>query len=208
MITSYKKQASKNETIAGNLNSRQREVGEPTGDADLQQSDKEEKKPWYKRTPIILALITTIGGLLVAFFQFVLPVILVSRPPAPYSFAGKVADQQTGKRIQGAKVRLEGKGVSPVIYTDAEGVFSFPLAPDIREIKIQVDAEGYNSLDRRIDIFAKTEQEDIRLTPRYITAQHIVNENKSVKPKPGNKKTSDREKQKKVVLEILRRPKP
>lgn len=111
--------------------------------------------------------------MLVAVLQFVFLPLLTAKTPNDNSristditrlFVGRVADERTGKSINGAKVSLEGKGVPPVIYTDSEGRFSFAITSDLNQIKIRVDAEGYKSFDRLISPSAKAEPEDIRLT--------------------------------------------
>jgi hypothetical protein len=127
--------------------------------------DTEETVPWYKRTPVIVAVIGLVGAIAVGFFQFVLPVIYKSSPDA-VSVIGHVSDEQK-HTIANAKVSLEGEGfLPPVLFTDSEGVFSFSLPRDVKEIKIRVDATGYVPYDRRIGVSAlKRELEDIRLKP-------------------------------------------
>jgi hypothetical protein len=131
-------------------------------------SHTEESLPWYKRTTVIVALIGALGALTVAFFQFVLPIIHSPTPNVVW-VRGRVSNNQAHP-LGGAKVSLEGKGLPPVIYTDSEGVFTFNLPEDVKEIKIRVDANGYDPYDRRIDVSAvKSELEDIRLTPQTKT---------------------------------------
>ncbi len=118
-----------------------------------------------KKLALIGILVPAIVALTIGFFQFVLPKIADSQlaPPPTRAFVGKVTDEATGKPIKDAKISLQAKSIAPVIYTDSEGSFSFPIASDVREIKIRVEAKEYNSFERRIDLSAKMEAEDIRL---------------------------------------------
>lgn len=163
----FKKQSSEKYPAREKFVSRQTQASILTGTAHLQQGDKEEEKPWYKRTPVIVALIPVLGGLLIFFFPFVLSLVRGPLPPRQLTFAGRVVDEKTSKVIRGAKVGMEAKSNS-VDYTDSEGVFSFNVDPDVHQIKIRVDAEGYIPLDRRINATSKNELEEIRLTPRPI----------------------------------------
>lgn len=222
MSKSPKKPHSEKKPAAKNLDSRRTEADQSAADANLSQSEKEEEKPWHKRTPVIVALIPAIGALLVVLFQLILPVILNSCSTS-HTFAGKVVDKQTRRGISEAKVSLEAKGASPVIYTDSEGFFSFHLAPDTHEIKIRVAAEGYNPFDRRIDVSAKNELEDIRLEPistlpqaispvsldtnaqnntMQIQNNNLANE-RSSKPRGRSNRTSDLEKRERQALKDL-----
>ena len=109
-------------------------------------------------------------ALLVGFFQFVLPLLITKQESTSQSantstFVGRVTNEATGKVVEAAKVSLEAKGLPPVIYTDSEGRFSFTLGAGVHEIRIRVDAQGYRPFERRINVSAKTEPEDIRLVP-------------------------------------------
>jgi hypothetical protein len=124
--------------------------------------DKSTKKTF------LVVLVPALGAVLIGFFQYVLPFMLHKPPPAPSlerMFAGRVTNEQSGKLLESAKVSLEAKGLSPVTYTDSEGRFSFRLNSDTNEIRIRVDAQGYRPFERKISVSAKTEPEDIRLTP-------------------------------------------
>ena len=129
-----------------------------------------------KRT-LIGVSIPAIVVLLVGVFQYVLP-YLITKPQSTSessntstfekrtsTFVGRVTNEATGKVVAAAKVSLEAKGLPPVIYTDSEGHFSFTIGADVHEIRIRVDAQGYRPFERRIDVSAKTEHEDIRLVP-------------------------------------------
>ncbi|HEX5701858.1 MAG TPA: carboxypeptidase-like regulatory domain-containing protein [Pyrinomonadaceae bacterium] len=119
--------------------------------------------PWYKRTPVIVALIPVLGGLVVAGVKLI--PLTFNQGNKNESFIGKVSDTKGTTRIRGAKVSLEGKGLPPVLYTDSEGVFKFDLSQELDEIKIVVEADGYVPFDRRLRVSAKREIEDIRLSP-------------------------------------------
>jgi hypothetical protein len=128
-----------------------------------QMDQTESSLPWYKRTIVIVALIGAFSTLAGTAYKFGLPYI-IDGPSHSVAVRGRVSDVQ-GRAIRGAKVSLEGKGLPPVIYTDSEGVFSFDLPADVKEIKIRVEATGYGAYDRRIDVSAKGDLQDIRLPP-------------------------------------------
>lgn len=130
----------------------------------LANNDAEEHLPWYKRTSVIVALIGALVALTGTFVKVVLPKI-GSGSSESVAVRGRVSDNQMHP-LRGAKVSLEGKDLPPVIYTDSEGVFTFNLPNDVKEIKIRVEASGYDLYDRRIDVSAKSELEDIRLMPQ------------------------------------------
>lgn len=134
-------------------------------------SETEESLPWYKRTLVIVALIGAFGALAGTFVKFILPRI-GGESPKSIAFRGRVSDKQ-GHPLGGAKVSLEGKGLPPVIYTDSEGIFTFNLTDEVKEIKIRVEASGYGLYDRRVDVAAKSELEDIRLPPQTETKAEL-----------------------------------
>jgi hypothetical protein len=211
----FRKQSSVRNPAGQKFGSRPSRASIPTANADSQQSDKEEeeeKKPWYKRTPVIVALIPAAAALLITFFQFVLPILIRKTNPTQPHFAGVVADERTGKVVPGARVSLEAKGVPPVIRTDSEGAFSFVLSPDVREIKIRVDKEGYYPFDRRIDVTSKNELEDIRLKPLNIPSPSPSTKPIEKAPVNANKKVSDLAERQRRAREYLNssspRPKP
>src|SRR5262245_26972886 len=55
----------------------------------------------------------------------------------------KVMDKATGKNIVGAKVSLEGSDVPPVNTTDSNGIISFYVGDPKKELRIRIDADGY-----------------------------------------------------------------
>ena len=129
----------------------------------------EEGLPWYKRTAVIVALITAVVALTGTFVQLGL---LGGGPPKVVPFRGRVSNLG-GRGIGDAKVTLEGKGLPPLIYTDSEGVFTFNLPDDVKEIKIRVEASGYEMYNRRVDVAAKSELEDVRLGQKGDTTSEL-----------------------------------
>jgi hypothetical protein len=106
----------------------------------------------------VIAGFATIAAALILTFQ---------HPDTPRpKFVGRVRDAINETPIRNAKVMLEIKDLPPVIYTDSEGVFSFPIAAQLTEVHIRVDAAGYEKFDRRIAPSLSSGVEDIRLQPQ------------------------------------------
>lgn len=120
-----------------------------------------DTQPWYKRTVVIVALIGALGTLAGTIYKVGLPQI-TDGPSQNVAVRGRVSDTQ-GRALGGAKVSVEGKGLPPLIYTDSEGVFTVELPSDVKEVKIRVEAEGYDLYNRRVSLSAKNELEEIRL---------------------------------------------
>lgn len=118
------------------------------------KSKTNENSKWVR---ILVALIGAAAVALVGYWQTI-------RPPEK-DFMGRVTEEKTEKRIRRAKVSLELQGVPPVIYTDSEGIFSFPLKESNDEIRIRVEADGYEKFDRRIFPSSKAGIEEIHLIP-------------------------------------------
>jgi hypothetical protein len=115
-----------------------------------------------RTTQILVALIAAIGTVLVGYWQF--GAFRTKKPDEDvFRFTGRVADSENEKRVKGAKVSLEAKGVPPVLYTDSEGVFSFELPVSVREIRIVIEASGYEPYERRVALGMTYGIEDIRL---------------------------------------------
>lgn len=125
----------------------------------------EERLPWYKRTAVIVALIGALVALTGTAAKLLLPRLMGTSSKV---VRGKVSDLQMHP-IGGAKVSLQGKGLPPLIYTDSEGVFTFNLPDDVKEIKVRVEAGGYSAYERLIEVSATSELEEIRLTPETET---------------------------------------
>ena len=78
----------------------------------------------------------------------------------------KVLDKATGKSIGGAKVSLESSDVPPVNTTDSNGVISFPISDPKKELRIRVEADGYEKdFNLRITPANITGTQEIRLAP-------------------------------------------
>jgi hypothetical protein len=78
----------------------------------------------------------------------------------------KVLDKTTGRSIGGAKVSLEGGDVPPVNTTDSNGVISFPISNPKKELRIRIDADGYEKdFNLRITPASIIGTPEVRLTP-------------------------------------------
>jgi hypothetical protein len=81
-------------------------------------------------------------------------------------FVIKVLDKTTGKGISGAKVSLESSDVPPVDTTDSNGVISFPIGDTKKELRIRIDADGYEKdFNLRITPASIIGTQEVRLTP-------------------------------------------
>jgi hypothetical protein len=121
-----------------------------------------------------------IGGLIVAAIAAVAAIIaalinsyygnilkpLPSPTPSTQTFAGRIIEEITEKRIRGAKVSLEGENVPPVAYSDSEGIFSFPVTDQNKEVRVRIEVEGYDNFDRRMTPSKNNGIQEIRLTPK------------------------------------------
>lgn len=117
--------------------------------------------------PIVVAIVVigTIVGIVAAW-----PAIssLFNKPPREVLYTGRVFNTQNQRPVEGAKVFLELNGVPPVVYTDSEGTFYFPVRSNTATIEglIRVDAEKYKVYSRRVVIYLdRPEIIDVRLEP-------------------------------------------
>jgi hypothetical protein len=78
-------------------------------------------------------------------------------------YAGRVVDEQTNGAIQGALVSVETQGPPQSYYTDTNGIFHTTLSPDIKVVRIKVEATGYKPVDRNVSPVSRAGLEDIRL---------------------------------------------
>lgn len=116
-----------------------------------------ENNSWVQ---IVVALIGAIAVILVGYWQF------FRKPPDDnQKFVGRVVDEKTEQSIRRAKITLEVKGIPPVIYTDSEGVFTFPFEGSSSTIRLRVEADGYEKFDRFITPSAEAGMEPIELIP-------------------------------------------
>lgn len=132
---------------------------------------------------VIAAIATIIAAIIVVWFQCQSkPVITPSGNVKP-KFVGRVKDYITDTPIRNAKVTLEIQDVPPVIYTDSEGIFSFPIGAQTTELHIRVEAVGYEKFDRRLNPSSNYGVEEIRLQP-YSKAENVPKVPDSVGAEP------------------------
>lgn len=123
------------------------------------ETGKTEKnsKAWVQ---LAVAAISATAIVIVGYWQF----RPVDRPNGK-DFVGRVLDAKTEKRLRGAKISLEVDDLPPVIYTDTEGVFRFPLKNFEEPVRIRVEVDGYEKFDRNIKPSSKSGMEEVRLSP-------------------------------------------
>ena len=114
-----------------------------------------ENNSWIQ---IAVSLIGAASVILVGYWQFFHHPKGDSR-----KFVGRVVNERTEESIRGAKITLEVEGAPPVMYTDSEGVFTFPLEGSRETIRLRVEADGYEKFDRIITSFAGAGIEQIEL---------------------------------------------
>ena len=134
----------------------------------------ESKKAWF---PIAVATIGAAATIVVGYWQF-----YPKEQPDSKDFVGRVMNAKTEQRLRGAKISLEADDTPPVIYTDSEGVFSFPIKNFDEPIRIQVEADGYEMFDRRIKPSSKSDIEYIRLMPISLSSTKVSTAQKKSQP--------------------------
>lgn len=78
----------------------------------------------------------------------------------------KVLDKATGRSVGGAKVSLESVDVPPVNTTDSNGVISFPISNPNKELRIRIEADGYEKdFNLRVMPASIIGIQEVRLTP-------------------------------------------
>lgn len=116
---------------------------------------KSSEKNW---SGIVVALISAGAAITVGYWQF------GGKTDNDVStFVGRVVDSKTEQRIRRAEVTLESSGAPPVVYTDSEGIFSFPLQNSEQPVRIRIEAEGYSNFDRLIVPSGNSGTEEIQL---------------------------------------------
>ena len=110
------------------------------------------------------ALIVTIAGVGVA--ALTVPEfrkVIGLEESSSKSFTGRVLDQE-GNSISGAEVTLLTERTPITIYTESRGIFQTTIDPKTTVLtgKIRVEAEGYESQERVIDV-SRNQIEEIRL---------------------------------------------
>ena len=86
-------------------------------------------------------------------------------------FRGRVIDAKTGKVLRQAKIILEASSSPPIVYSDSEGFFSFPLEKVNTQVRIRVEANGYEQYDRFINPASGSGVEEIQIQPTQKTSQ-------------------------------------
>jgi len=98
---------------------------------------------------------------------FALVYYLNPPPPTNYpeiEYTGRVVDTETNKAIHNAKVSIQQDKRIPEVYqTDSEGVFHLSVLASPKEVRLRVEAAGYEVFDRLVTL-SRTGIEDIRLT--------------------------------------------
>ncbi|NET60334.1 MAG: hypothetical protein F6K47_30585 [Symploca sp. SIO2E6] len=116
--------------------------------------------------PIIVALIGAAAVVLVGYWQYF-------HKNNTREFVGRVVESGSETRIRGAKITLEEQSAPPIMYTDSEGTFSFPIKSSSSAIRVRVEADGYEKFDRLITPSSKTGLEEIKLTPIELETNQI-----------------------------------
>jgi hypothetical protein len=132
------------------------------------------------KAAIIAAVISALALLLVGWLQY------KSKPKAASKFVGRLQDSNTETPVGNAKVSLEIQDVPPVVYSDSEGIFSFPLSDGIAELHLRIEANGYEKYDQRIGRSSVFGIQDIRLVPIKLNEGLILNEAPKPSIRPGN----------------------
>ena len=83
------------------------------------------------------------------------------------NFIGRVLDQEKQAPISGVKVLLNFPGAPPVVYTDLEGIYRFPVKCDSSSSfkgELTIEAKGYKTHNSFIELLPnKKDLGDIRL---------------------------------------------
>jgi hypothetical protein len=110
---------------------------------------------------VILASVIAAGATLTAgYLQYG-----QKNEPTVKEFKGRVSDSKNGKAIRRVKVSLEGPGAPPIIYSDSEGFFIFPLEKQNTQVRVRVQVNNYEEYDRFISTASNTGVEEIQLNP-------------------------------------------
>jgi hypothetical protein len=114
-------------------------------------------------TAIIGALITTIGGIIIAYMQF--------HQPSPqqdkiFAISGYVKNAKTHMAVAGATVVIELNGSPIQVQTDDGGHYDFNLksGEPTLNIRRKINASGYVSIDEEVNIPSGS-QGDLLLMP-------------------------------------------
>lgn len=138
-----------------------------------------------RKTQILLAIISAAVTLIVAYWQF-------GPKPAPAedeqpSYQGRVIDSVSQRTIEGAKVSVDAKGVSPIDHTDSNGIFHVKLSGAPNPVRVRVEAAGYAPFSQYVPL-SEDGFEEIRLVPASAPQQSTPTE----QPKtPANKSSGN-----------------
>jgi len=120
---------------------------------------------WTAMSTIIAALVAAIAAITVGYWQY------SQKSEGIREFRGRVIDAKTGKVLRQAKIVLEAQGSPPIIYSDSEGFFSFPLEKANTQVRIRVEANGYEKYDRFINPASGSGVEEIQIQPTQSSSQ-------------------------------------
>lgn len=95
------------------------------------------------------------------------------------NFIGRIIDREKQAPISGAKVILNFSGAPPVVYSDLEGIYRFPVKfgdNSILKGQITIEVDGYKTCILLIKLSPKnTDLGDIKLVPPdYSITSHIT----------------------------------
>ncbi len=120
---------------------------------------------WTAMSTIVAALIAATAAITVGYWQY------SQKSEEIREFRGRVIDAKTGKVLRQAKIVLESQGSSPIIYSDSEGFFSFSLEKANTQVRIRVEANGYEKYDRFINPAFGSGVEEIQIQPTQNSSQ-------------------------------------
>jgi hypothetical protein len=114
---------------------------------------------WTAMSTIIAALIAATAAITVGYWQY------SQKNGGTKDFRGRVIDAKTGKALPQAKIILESQGAPPIIYSDSEGFFYFPLEQTNTQVRIRIEANGHEKYDRFINPASDSGVVEIQVQP-------------------------------------------
>jgi hypothetical protein len=129
---------------------------------------------WSVFGAIAVAVVAAIASVTVGYWQYNAKVLEPKETAEMSEFRGRVVDADSENGLRKVKIILEAKGAPPIIYSDSEGYFVFPLNHINNQIRIRVNAEGYEKYDRFITPSSSLSIEEIRIypTPSFHESPH------------------------------------
>ena len=130
-----------------------------------------QKNAKIDKTQLIIAVITAITGIIVAYWQFVWKPahdVTTIQTLEPITYVGRVIDSTNQNPVKGAQIALDFEGVPPTVYTDNNGFYRFTLSFSIEkvDVRVRVFAVGYEKYEQYITIYRNIPNiDDIRLVP-------------------------------------------